>query len=391
MHKKIFLSAFTIGSIVSAGAMAQPDADHTASHCVEAVLTGVGGPAPQHGKAQSGIFVRYGPVEAGCDGVRLQFDAGRGTLMRLSQIATSTPPRFVTPQSLDALFLTHGHSDHTSALPDIISTRWVLSKNDGQFASSPPPAGRYTPLPVICFDETCATAKHATRMWERHEIPGRQKKDFRATKPRADIKKFSTRSADPQLVWAMDDVSVFAVAVEHIEGSVGYKVETPAGDVCISGDTNVSMALIEMCDGVDVMIHDTAHPVLAALEASPPANADPKFLQIVNNVFTSHTSASDLSVYNGRVSTMILNHLTPGVGAGGFQGVPLIPYLNKMNPGRRKGPLSVADYCSALRVGGYVGAAYVGADLMTIRIEDGDTMISTPTDSDSVCREIAVQ
>ena len=91
--------------------------------CMDAFLTGVGGPAPQHGKAQSGVFIRYGTQSNGCDDVRIQFDAGRGTLMRLSEISTKKRPGFVTPQSLNALFITHGHSDHTSSLPDIISTR----------------------------------------------------------------------------------------------------------------------------------------------------------------------------------------------------------------------------------------------------------------------------
>lgn len=386
MRDRIYAAAFTALYACFSTALAdEVEGQDQDAPCMEAVLTGVGGPAPQKGKAQSGVFVRYGTTKNGCDSVRLQFDAGRGTLMRLSQIPTKKPPRFVTPQSLDALFITHGHSDHTSSLPDIISTRWVLSKNDGQFSPSPPPAGRYSPLPVICFDETCQPVKFATRMWKRHEIPGRQKKDFRTTKPSADIRKFSVHPKEPKLVWSKDDVTVSAVAVEHIEGSVGYKVETPAGSLCISGDTAVSNALIEMCDGVDVMIHDTTHPVFAALVDTPPENADPKFIQIVKHVFESHTSASDLNVFNGRVSVMVMTHLTPGVGAGGFQGVPLIPYLNALRPEREKGPLSAADFCTSLRDGGYEGRAHLGMDLMKIHLAMGNIDITGVGVDDGAC------
>ena len=145
--------------------------------CAQTYLTGVGGPPPHLGKAQSGVFFQYGTIGNGCDSVRLQFDAGRGTLLRLSQIRTKKRPGFVTPQSLDAMFITHAHSDHTSALPDIISTRWVLSKNDGQFTGEAQPPGKYAPLPVICSGIACKVVRRATTMWDNNEIPLRKKTD----------------------------------------------------------------------------------------------------------------------------------------------------------------------------------------------------------------------
>ena len=96
--------------------------------CTEVFLTGTGGgPAPQFGNAQSSVFLRSGHTGNGCNSVRLQFDAGRGTLMNLSRIKAPTRPGFVTPPSLSALFLTHGHSDHTSSVPDILETHWILT------------------------------------------------------------------------------------------------------------------------------------------------------------------------------------------------------------------------------------------------------------------------
>ena len=358
--------------------------------CMEAHLTGVGGPAPQPGKAQSGVFIRYGTVETGCDGIRLQFDAGRGTLMRLAQIPAKTPPRFITPQSLDALFITHAHSDHTSSLPDIISTRWVLSKNDGQFSTSPPPPGRYSPLPVICFGVSCEPVSKATAMWDSHEIPGRAKNDFRTTRPEADIREF-TLSDTSQMVWQRGAITVSAITVDHIEDSVGFKIETPAGDVCISGDTDLSENLISACDGVDVLIHETVHPVLAAIADAPPEAADPRFVEIVDNVYKSHTDTSVLSAFDGSVSALVMTHMTPGVGAGGFQGIALPPYLNKLDPTRSNGPLRSDDFCSVLRGGGYEGVAHLGVDRLSIRLEDGTASFQAPdnalTDCDAILAE----
>jgi ribonuclease Z len=51
-------------------------------------------------------------VEAGKE--RLLFDVGRGATIRLNQIGVSIG-------TLNAVFLTHFHSDHTSGIPDLWS------------------------------------------------------------------------------------------------------------------------------------------------------------------------------------------------------------------------------------------------------------------------------
>src|SRR3977135_2009799 len=73
--------------------------------------TGVPTPSPD----------RFGPstlVEAGDQKVRL--DAGRGASVRLYQLK-------VPLGRIDALLLTHYHSDHTSGIPDVWLTGWLQS------------------------------------------------------------------------------------------------------------------------------------------------------------------------------------------------------------------------------------------------------------------------
>ena len=74
-------------------------------------LLGTGSPTPTPD--------RWGPsalVQAG-DQV-LMFDAGRGSCIRLRQLR-------VQLAKINALFLTHYHSDHTSGIPDVWLTRWI--------------------------------------------------------------------------------------------------------------------------------------------------------------------------------------------------------------------------------------------------------------------------
>ena len=89
----------------SAPAAVTAEGDNTP--CTEVFLTGTGGgPAAVNGNAQSGVFIRSGHSGNGCNDVRLQFDAGRGTLLKLSLVPSPTRPGFVTPPSISALFIT---------------------------------------------------------------------------------------------------------------------------------------------------------------------------------------------------------------------------------------------------------------------------------------------
>ena len=87
-------------------------------------LTGTGVPHPSPGRAGPGVLIRHGAVA-------LQFDAGRGTVLRLSEAG-------VACHELDALLVTHVHSDHVVDLADVVMTRWIQGTLH--------PAG---PLPVL--------------------------------------------------------------------------------------------------------------------------------------------------------------------------------------------------------------------------------------------------
>ena len=85
----------------------------TSSSDFRVTLLGTGVPTPRPD--------RFGPstlVEVGNQ--RLLIDAGRGAAIRLYQVG-------VPMGSIDALLLTHYHSDHTSGIPDVWLTGWLQS------------------------------------------------------------------------------------------------------------------------------------------------------------------------------------------------------------------------------------------------------------------------
>jgi ribonuclease Z len=105
-------------ALVSSIWLSAADSTANAAPCLVVTLTGTqGGPEAFNGLAGAGTLVSYGDDGNSCGAVKLQFDAGRGTNMRLSQIG-------VEPGQLNAIFFTHMHSDHTEGFPDIIQLRW---------------------------------------------------------------------------------------------------------------------------------------------------------------------------------------------------------------------------------------------------------------------------
>src|SRR5207247_3015261 len=86
-------------------AVAVPMAE--AAPCLIVTLTGTqSGPSVFNGQAGAGTLVRYGDDSNDCAAMKLQFDTGRGTNMRLSQLGVSRT-------QLNAVFFTHMHGDHT--------------------------------------------------------------------------------------------------------------------------------------------------------------------------------------------------------------------------------------------------------------------------------------
>jgi ribonuclease Z len=80
---------------------------------VQVIVLGSGSPLPDPARAGPSTLVRTGAGD-------LLFDRGRGVLMRAAAAGTSAG-------ALQGLFLTHLHSDHTTDLNDVITSRWITS------------------------------------------------------------------------------------------------------------------------------------------------------------------------------------------------------------------------------------------------------------------------
>lgn len=325
-----------------------------AAPCIQVTLTGTGGPPAFNGLAGPGTLVGYGDDATGCRDVLMQFDAGRGTVMRLSQVG-------VQSTDLAAVFLTHIHSDHLEGLSDIVQQRWMYGaggpKLDIVCASDAVAPAGYT---VSCRkliehidDAYKLSGETAVRI---EEMPGL---DPAGAVDMLDLTTFDP-PADPQRVWSLGDVTVSAIASAHIPGHASFRVDTPAGSVVISGDAasektqgsenrSTSGQVEKLAKGADILVQAAIHPALAPSEGSGmPAP-----------IYLRQSDAIDVGAMAQRdgIPFVMLTHLGPALGAESQGPWPV--------PG---GSLNEADYREAVEAGGYTGTVIVGTDLATLRL-----------------------
>jgi ribonuclease Z len=326
-----------------------------AAPCLIVTLTGTqGGPPAFNGLAGPGTLVRYGDDANDCGAVKLQFDAGRGTTMRLSQLG-------VGPAQLNAVFFTHMHNDHTEGFADLVQLRWTFN-GTGPKIDAVCSSDIVSPLG---FTMSCRkfTAHIADAFIQSGEIAQRHSElEERTAGGPADL--INTITFEPkdesQFVWSSGDVRVSAVRSTHIAGHVSYRVDSPAGSVVIGGDagndvlappraSSTSEQVEKLAQGADIIVHSTIHPIMGPDKGSG----------FFPYAYYRQSAASDLGAMAKRAGAkhLMLTHLIPPIGAD-RQGPFKIP----------GGPLTEADYKKAAQDGGFTGNVIVGTDLASLRL-----------------------
>ncbi|HEY6642269.1 MBL fold metallo-hydrolase [Povalibacter sp.] len=227
----VFVVMAPLFAATSAGAQ---DAPPTQSK-TQVVLLGTGSPPADPD--------RSGPATAVVvNGTAYLVDFGAGVVRRAKSAVVDRGIAALDPAKLRVVFVTHLHSDHTVGYPDLILTPWVI--------------GRRFPLEVYGPRGLKAMTEHVLEAY---------RADFEArTRDRA----LYTVGAFPEghavnvheiregVVYKDENVTVTAFATKHALESYAYRFESRDRSIVISGDTNPTQAVIDACNGCDVLVHE---------------------------------------------------------------------------------------------------------------------------------------
>lgn len=258
-------------------------------------LCGTGSPLPDPSRA--------GPCNAIiANGKVFLVDAGEGTSGNLARMG-------IPAGRIEAIFLTHFHSDHIDGLGSTLMQRWIGGGHD-----TPTPV--YAPEGVervvdgfntaYLLDDSYRTSHHGAAIAPPGGAGGK-------------AMMFATADAaapDGVIVYQADGLTVRAFTVNHgpVKPAVGYRFDYQGRSIVISGDTIRSDHLIHVARGADVLVHDALQPrLLKLVTAGLDARHVDNLAQVTRDIVDYHATpeqAAETAKAAG-VHTLILSHVVP--------------------------------------------------------------------------------
>jgi ribonuclease Z len=283
-------------------------------------LAGSGAPLPDSN--------RVGPCIAVLAGDHLYIvDAGQGSARNIALMGFQ-------PGKIEAILLTHFHSDHIADLGEIMLQRWLGGSNTKP-VDVIGPAGVETVVEgfnrAYSLDAGYRVAHHGGVTVPPSGAGG-------IARP------FSLSSEDDASVVVIDEdgVKVTAFKVNHtpVFPAVGYRFDYRGRSLVISGDTSPSDSLKNQSRGADVLFHEALQPsMIKIIHDQAGFSTSPSLAKITADIPGYHTSPEDAAriARGAGVKHLVLYHILP----------PLPPILNNMFLGDSanyySGPITIGE------------------------------------------------
>jgi ribonuclease Z len=286
---------------------------------LSAAFCGTGSPLPDRQRA--------GPCLAVIAGHRLfVFDAGDGSAETLSLMGLS-------PANIEAVFLTHFHSDHIDGLGNLALQHW------GQGAATEPLGlygGEGVARVAAGFNE--AYALDSTYRIAHHGPTVVPPSGFGL------IAHGFTIADDQESTIVLDNggVRITAFRVDHgpVHPAFGYRIDYKRRSIVVSGDTAPSPVLQRQAANADLLVHEGLSPELVGImEQTARAQHRDNLAKIFHDILNYHTSperAAEIA-QAAHVHALAFTHIIPQMPLDALEG----PFLGNAAQ-RFHGPIYVS-------------------------------------------------
>jgi ribonuclease Z len=228
---------------------------------------------------------RFGPaslVRAG--GRSFLVDCGSGVSQRLVAAGSSGA-------ELDAVLLTHLHSDHVVDLYQLIVSSWHQ--------------GRERPQRIFGPAGTAAFAEATMAVWQSE----REQRIAWERRPSTAALELDVVEVEEGTVWEAEGLGIAAFAVDHrpVAPAFGFRFDIDGCRVAFSGDTTICDNLVRWAEGADLLVHE------CFIHGKMLARRGMRANQGLQNVAAYHTLSSAVGKVASRAGArmLLLNHFVP--------------------------------------------------------------------------------
>jgi ribonuclease Z len=256
---------------------------------IRVTVLGSGTPPATRAQASGSILVEVGNAERDM----FVFDVGSGALANFMSLGLPI-------NSLDKVFLTHLHADHTADLITLFGSFRKAGRKGPLHVwggdGSEPKFGTKVALDAI--EAACAWDTESTRGYASNESALLVGAEFDASVT--------------SVVYEQNGVTITAFPVIHaLHGAVGYRVDFAGVSMVFSGDTHPCWPLVHAAQGTDLLIHE-CFPSAATL-----ANMMGASIERVRIITSAHTvpktAGKVFSLVQPRMGALWHTFLVPAV------------------------------------------------------------------------------